>query len=73
MRTLDPWLLQLHDNYNRGQLRDFVNSNWIGVPPLAADSKEFLHIAKGMALLSKNVHAKYEVLGVSNFVISQRK
>jgi hypothetical protein len=31
MSTLAPWLLQLHRNYSRGQLRDFVNSNWIGV------------------------------------------
>jgi hypothetical protein len=40
---------------------------------LAADSKELLHIAKGMALSSKNVHAKFEVLGVPGFVIPQRK
>jgi hypothetical protein len=73
MSTLAPWLLQLHRNCSRGQLRDFVNRNRIGVPPLAADSKELLHIAKGMALSSKNVHAKFEVLGVPGFVIPQRK
>jgi hypothetical protein len=27
IRTLAPWLLRLHGNCNRGQLRDFVNSN----------------------------------------------
>jgi hypothetical protein len=73
MSTLAPWLLQLHRNCSRGQLRDFVNSNRIGVPPLAADSKKLLYIAKGMALSLKNVHAKFEVLGVPGFVIPQRK
>jgi hypothetical protein len=61
---LTPWLLRLYTNYSRRQLKDFVNRNWIGVPPLAADSKVFLHIANRMALSSKNVHAKYEILGV---------
>jgi hypothetical protein len=73
IRTLAPWLLRLHSSCSRGQLRDFVNSNRIGVPPLAADSKELLHIAKEMALSSKNVHAKYEVLGVPGFVIPKKK
>jgi hypothetical protein len=50
-----------------------VNSNRIGIPPLAVDSKEFLHIANGMALSSKNVHANYEVLGVPGFVIPKKK
>jgi hypothetical protein len=27
IRTLVPWLLRLHSNCSRGQLRDFVNSN----------------------------------------------
>jgi hypothetical protein len=39
IRMLAPWLLRLHSNCSRGQLRDFVNSNRIGVPPLAADSR----------------------------------
>ena len=73
MRKVAPWLLRLHDNCSRGQLRDFVNNNWIGIPPLAANSKELLQIAKGMALLSKNVCAKYEILGVPGFVIIKRK
>ena len=73
MRTLVPWLLRLHDNCSCGQLRNFVNSNQIRFSPLAVDNKELLHIAKGMALLSKNVHARYEVLGVPTFVIPQRK
>jgi hypothetical protein len=60
-------------NCIRGQLRDFVNSNRIGVPSLIADSKELLHIENGMALSSKNVHANYEVLGVPSFVIPKIK
>jgi hypothetical protein len=73
IRTFAPWLLQLHGNCSHGQLRDFVNSNRIGVPPLAADSKELLHIANGMAFSSKNVHANYKVLGVPGFVIPKTK
>jgi hypothetical protein len=73
IRTLVPWLLRLHGNYSHRQLRDFVNSNRIGVPPLAANSKELLHIANGMALFSKNIHAKYEVLGVPSFVIPKKR
>ena len=49
------------------------NANQIGVPPLAVDSKELLHIAKEMALMSKNVHAKYKVLGVPSFCNSTKK
>ena len=50
--TLAPWLLRLYSNCKCRQLRDFVNSNRIGVYFLAVDSKEFLHIANGMALSS---------------------
>jgi hypothetical protein len=71
--TLAPWLLRLHGNCSRGQLTDFVNSNRIGQPPLAVDSKELLHLANGMALSSRNVNAKYNVLGVPGFVIPKKK
>jgi hypothetical protein len=71
--TLGPWLLNLHKNCSRGQLRDFVNRELIGVRPLAKDSEVVLHIGKGMALPSKNVHAKYEVLGVPGFVMLKMK
>jgi hypothetical protein len=40
---------------------------------LAANSKELLHIANGMALSSKNVHTNYEVLGIPDFVIPKIK
>jgi hypothetical protein len=69
LRTLGPWLLRLHTNCTRGQLRDFVNRNRIGIPLLAANSQVLLHIANGMALLSRNVHKKYEILGVPGFEI----
>jgi hypothetical protein len=49
--------------------RDFVNKNRIGIPPLAANSQVLLHIANDMALLSKNVHEKYKILGVPGFEI----
>jgi hypothetical protein len=69
VRTLGPWLLRLHTDCNRGQLRDFVNRNCIGIPPLAANSQVLVHIANGMALSSRNLHEKYEVLGVLGFEI----
>jgi hypothetical protein len=73
LRSLGPWLLNLHKNCSRGQLRDFVNRERIGVRPLAKDSEVVLYIGKGMALSSKNVHAKYEVLGVPGFVMPKMK
>jgi hypothetical protein len=73
LRTLAPWLLNVHKNCGRGQLRDFVNRERIGVRPLAKDCEVVLHIGKGMALSSKNVRAKYEVLGVPGFVMPKMK
>ena len=64
LHILAPWLLQLH---TCRQLRDFVNRNWIGVPPLAANSQVLLHIVNGMVLSSRNVHKKYEILGIPSF------
>jgi hypothetical protein len=55
LRTLCPWLLNLHKICGRGQLRDFVNRERIGVRLLAKDCEVVLHIGKGMALSSKNV------------------
>jgi hypothetical protein len=69
VRILGPWLLRLHTDCTRGQLRDFVNKNRIGVPPLAANSHVLMHIANGMALSSRNLHEKYEILGVPVFEI----
>jgi hypothetical protein len=65
--TVAPWLLKLHNNCSQGHLRNFVYRERIGVRPLANDCKVVLHIANGMALSLKNVHAKYEVLGVPGF------
>jgi hypothetical protein len=69
LRTLGPWLLRLHTDCTRGQLRDFVNINRIGVLPLVANSQVLLHIANGMALSSRNVYEKYKILGVPGFEI----
>jgi hypothetical protein len=73
LRSLVPWLLNMHKNCGRGQLRDFVNREQIGVRPLAKDCEVVLHIGKGMALSSKNVRAKYEVLQVLGFVMPKMK
>jgi hypothetical protein len=67
--TFAPWLLRLHTDCTRGQLRNFVNRNRIGIRPLAANSQVLLHIANGMALSSRNVHKKYEILGIPGFEI----
>jgi hypothetical protein len=69
VRTLGPWLLRMHTDCTRGQLWDFVNKNRIGVPLLAANSQVLVHIANGMALSSRNLHEKYEILGVPGFEI----
>jgi hypothetical protein len=52
---------------------DFVNRNQIGVRPLAANSEVLLYIANGIALSSRNVHTKYEILGVPGFVMPKIK
>ena len=67
--TLRQWLLQLHTDCTHRQLWDFVNRNRIGVPPLAAYSQVLGHIVKGMALSSRNLYKKYEILGVPSFEI----
>jgi hypothetical protein len=57
LRTLVPWLLNVHKNCGSGQLRDFVNREQIGVRTLVKDCEVVLHIGKEMALSSKNVRA----------------
>ena len=66
--TLAPWLFQLHNEYSCGHLKNFVNRNWKGIHLLATNSEVFLHVANGMALSFKNVHPKYEILGVPDFI-----
>ena len=70
---LTPWLLRLHIDYTRGQLRDFVNRNWIRILPLATNNQVLLHIVNGMALFSGKVYKKYEILGVPGFEIPKIK
>jgi hypothetical protein len=67
--TLGSWLLRLHTDCTRGQLRDFINRNRTGVLPLVANSQVLVHIANGMALSSRNLHEKYKILGVPGFEI----
>jgi hypothetical protein len=45
----------LYKNCSRGQLRDFINRERIGVCPLAKDCEVVLHIGKAMALSLKNI------------------
>ena len=64
--TLVPWLNRL-DNYCLSrELRKYVDQNWIGSSPLAADDPLLLHMMQGMALSAKNVGVHYNVLGVPN-------
>ena len=44
-----------------GQLRKYVDKNWIGYPPLAANDP-LLHMLRGMALSTKNVKVHYNVI-----------
>ena len=55
LHSLAPWLLNVHKNCDRRQLRDFVNKEQIGIRPLAKDCEVVLHVGKGMVLSSKNV------------------
>ena len=71
--SLAPWLVNVHKNRGWKQLRDFVNREQIGVRPLSKNCEVVLHIEKGMALSSKNIRAKYKVLGVPGFVIPKMK
>jgi hypothetical protein len=50
-------------------LRDFVNSIWIAVPPLAKNNVYVLYIAREMALFARNVGIQYEIVGIPSFVI----
>jgi hypothetical protein len=52
---LNLQLLRLHSKCNLGQLRDFLNKYQIGVPPLVADNKLLLHIARRMAFSVRNL------------------
>jgi hypothetical protein len=61
--------LRLHIDYSCGQLRNFINRNWIGICTSVADSQVLLLIANGMAMSSRNVHANYEILGFFGFEI----
>jgi hypothetical protein len=54
-RTLALCLLRLHTDCTRGQLRDFVNRNRIGVHPLAANSQVLLHIIFTIVLFHDHV------------------
>jgi hypothetical protein len=67
------WSFQLHTNYNLEQHREYVNRNQIEIRLLAAYSKVLLHIANGMALSSRSIHAKYKILSVLDFVIPNIK
>ena len=46
------------------QLREYVNKNRIGSPPLAADDPLLLHMMRGMTLSAKNVGVHYNVIEV---------
>ena len=65
--TLAPWLTRLNAQCMPGFLREFVDRNRIGCPPLAADDPLLLHMMRGMALSAKNVGVHYNVVGVPNF------
>ena len=65
--TLAPWLTRLNTQCMPGFLREYVDQNWIGCPPLAADDPLLLHMMRGMALSAKNVGVHYNVVGVPDF------
>ena len=46
------------------RLKKYVDENWIGCPPLAADDPLLLHIMREMALSARNVGVHYNIIGV---------
>lgn len=68
IRDLLSWLRRLHSECPRGQLRDYVDSNRIGIPPLAPSSPLMNYIRNGMTLSTKNVGVIYEVPTLSKSV-----
>ena len=62
--TLAPWLNRMSLSCMPGQLREYIDKNWIGSPPLAADDPLLLHMMQGMALSAKNVGVHYNVIRV---------
>ena len=62
--TLAPWLNRMSLSCMLSQLREYVDKNRIGSPPLAADDPLLLHMMRGMALSAKNVGVHYNVIGV---------
>ena len=65
--TLVPWLTHLYTQCMPGFLREYIDQNRIGCPPLAADDPLLLHMMRGMALSAKNVEVHYNVVGVPDF------
>ena len=65
--TLAPWLTRLNTQCMPEFLREYVNQNRIGCPPLAVDDPLLLHMMRGMALSAKNVGVHYNVVGVPDF------
>ena len=65
--TLAPWLSRLNTQSMPGFLREYVDQNRVGCPPLAADDLLLLHMMRGMALSAKNVEIHYNVVGVPDF------
>lgn len=66
MSVLAPWLSNLVKVVANGNLRNYVESNRIGVPPMSDDDPLFNHILEGMAVSTRNVGTVYDVCGVSN-------
>ena len=62
--TLAPWLERMSLSCMPGQIREYVDKNRIGSPPLAADDPLLLHMMRGMAFSAKNVGVHYNVIGV---------
>lgn len=60
-QELVPWLRRLNFECPVGQLKEYVNSNRIGLPPLAPNSPLMKYIIDGMILSTKNIGVVYEI------------
>lgn len=64
MGSLAPWLRNLHLNCAPGSLREFVDHNRIGCPPLPASDPLLRHIISGMRESSASLGFRYELPGI---------
>ena len=71
MGSLAPWLRQLQEGCDPGHLRQYVETNRIGVAPMTGFDHLMQDILKGMRESATNLGSRFELPGM-NLVIESR-